>query len=87
MSSISIFLFWNPPPVLGTHGIIQEYHINLTEEETGAQYVYTSSNTSLSVSMLHPYYTYQWSVAAATIEIGPYIASSNSITTHQDGIH
>ena len=84
ISSSSISLSWSPPPVLETHGIIREYRINITEQETGTRMTYTSYSTSIDVSLLHPYYTYHWIVTAFTIGDGPY-TTFNSVRTLQDG--
>ena len=43
-----------------------------------------SGTTSVSVSSLHPYYTYQWAVSAFTIGEGPF-TPIQTITTPQDG--
>ena len=47
LSSNSIYLSWDLPPPLERHGIIREYHINLTEQETGIFMTYTSSSMSI----------------------------------------
>ena len=79
-SSRSIVLSWDPPPVLERHGIIREYQINLTELETGTELTYNSSDTTFEVSLLHPSYTYNWTVAAVTVGVGPYTAESTVVT-------
>ena len=84
LSARSIYLSWNLPPILERHGIIREYHINLTEQETGTLTTYTTSTTALEIALLHPYYNYTWTVTAVTVGEGPY-TTSNNITTFQDG--
>ena len=66
------------------HGIIQEYHINLTEQETETLTTYTSTETSIEISRLHPFYNYTWIVTAVTIGEGPYTAS-DTVMTLEDG--
>ena len=81
--STTVILYWNEPE--GLHnGIIQEYRLNITEVETGQFQHYTSSTTNLVVDNLHPYYTYLWTVAAATVGEGPH-SVSQSVTTLEDG--
>ena len=84
ISSSTIILSWEPPPLLETHGIIREYHVNLTEEATELVTTHTSSGTSIEVSLLHPFYIYSWVVAAVTIGKGPYTLPIQ-VTTLEDG--
>ena len=84
VSSNIIMLFWDPPPVLETHGVIREYHINLKEEATDTIMTYISSGTFIEVSLLHPFYNYSWVVTAVTIGEGPYTGPS-WVTTLEDG--
>lgn len=65
------------------NGIIQYYAIKLYETETSLYYMYQTSNISLFVNALHPYYTYSVSVAAVTVGTGPY-SNVVSFTTLQD---
>jgi hypothetical protein len=83
LSSSSIYLSWDPPPQLERHGIIREYKINLTEQETGVLTTYRTSSESIEVSLLHPFYTYTWIVTAVTIGEGPFTATKN-VTTLED---
>ena len=77
-------LSWNPPPALERHGIIREYHINLTEEATEVVVTFTTSANYIEVSQLHPFYNYSWVVTAVTIGEGPYTELS-LVTTLEDG--
>ena len=77
-------LSWDPPPVLVTHGIIREYHINFTEEATDIIMTYISLGTFVEVSQLHPFYNYSWVVTAVTIGEGPFTEPS-WVTTLEDG--
>ena len=84
ISSTSIGLTWTPPLLLARNGIITEYHINVTELDTGSSQILTSFTTSLVAQMLHPYYTYDFSVSAHTVATGPY-SDSEIIQTPEDG--
>ena len=63
---------WQNPPPEDHNGIIRLYFINITEEETGRQFQLTSSTPYILVEFLHPFYTYVSTVAASTVDIGPY---------------
>ena len=85
MSSTIITLFWDPPPADAQNGIITQYRINITEVETGRFFTLFSTTTSVNVTTLHPYYTYNCVIAAATmIGVGPY-TSVITVVTLQDG--
>ena len=66
IDSTSISLSWSPPPLPDQNGLIQ-YSISVHEVATGTLTQYTSTNSSIAIRSLHPYYTYRCSVAAYTI--------------------
>ena len=69
-------LSWQPPAPENQNGIIVHYIVNITEMETGRLLSFTAVNiTTLSVPMLHPFYTYTCIVAAVTVGVGPYSAT------------
>ena len=43
-----------------------------------------TSSTSLAVPSLHPYYEYEYTVAAYTVRVGPY-SSVNRVQLPEDG--
>ena len=65
------------------NGVITYFHIIVNEIETGHVHNYTSYSASLSLTHLHPAYTYQCSIAAYTVALGPYSEPFN-ITTAED---
>ena len=73
MSSSILMLQWSPPNSENIHGIIQNYEVRLVEQETGNETQITTIDTTITVTNLHPYYTYQCSVSAVTVAIGPSI--------------
>lgn len=77
VTSYYLTLTWNPPPIEETNGMIRYYRIRVSEIETGTSMFMTSNETEITISDLHPYYTYECNVAAFTIDLGPY---SNAIT-------
>ena len=84
ISSMSILLFWSPPPLSEQNGIIAYYRVNITEVETGNDISLLSPDTFITVSFLHPFYTYIFVVSAVTVTEGPY-SDEFIITTPQDG--
>ena len=72
-SSTSITLSWQPPLSDLQNGIIRSYHISVEELETGNILTFVTSNVErlLVVNLLHPFYTYNCSIAAYTIGLGP----------------
>ena len=84
IDSRTLSLAWEEPPEEDRNGIIRQYHINMTEVNTGRQFQVVSTTTSIAVSSLHPDYTYRWTVAAFTIGLGPF-STSETISTPEDG--
>lgn len=84
VSSMTIVLFWCPPPLNEQNGIIVYYQVNITEVETGNEISLHSQDTFITVPFLHPFYTYICIVSAVTILEGPY-SDDFIITTPQDG--
>ena len=84
-NSTTIDLSWDPPPRQLQNGYIVEYRVNVTETDTGDSFSVTTTDTSLVVTSLHPYYTYSCIVAAVTIGVGPYSTVIN-ITTEEAGM-
>jgi len=72
ISSRSAHLSWLPPPREHHNGLIRHFWINITEINTGRRFKRTLFSTATVLSSLHPYYTYQFSVAAYTVSLGPF---------------
>ena len=83
MNSTHIHLTWYPPAQVYQHGIIHVYNINVTELETGAHLQLTSETTEITIGPLHPYYTYNCTVVAVTVDEGP--SSHIIVYTEEDG--
>ena len=73
-TSDSISLTWDAPPYESQNGIISQYVIHILEIDTSTATLYYSNATDTTVFGLHPYYIYECSVAAETVDIGPYTA-------------
>ena len=72
VNSTTIQLQWQPPLFSDQNGVIRSYLINIRVVETGATLQLTSQTTAINISGLHPFYTYTLTVAAVTIDPGPY---------------
>ena len=84
IDSRTLHFSWNEPLQQHHNGIIREYHVNITELDTGRRFQVVSSTTSVSVSSLHPFYTYEWTVSAFTVGEGSYSVPL-PIATPEDG--
>ena len=69
-SSSTATVQWRPPQADLQNGIIQFYSIQLVAAETGSMLEYTSTELSLTITDLHPYYTYTCTIAAVTVAPG-----------------
>ena len=73
-TSDSVSLTWDAPLYESQNGIISQYVIRILEINTSTTTLYYSNTTNKTVNGLHPYYIYKCSVAAETVDIGPYTA-------------
>lgn len=73
MTSSSAQLSWAPPPPDQWNGIIVGYIIRVVGVHTDEDYqLPLTSNTSIVVGSLHPFYTFRFMVAAQTVGVGPF---------------
>jgi len=82
----SIFLTWEPPPLEEQNGIIRHYEVVLLAIHTGETHNQTSTTTSITVTSLRPYTTYNCTVAAETVATGPF-TTAIIVQTPQAGKH
>ena len=85
VSSTGFLVSWTTPPIADHNGIIRNYVVNTTEENTGRHLLFTSRTNSQRVDSIHPYYNYTCIVAAITVSAGPFSAAI-VITTAESGI-
>lgn len=83
--STYVELNWNAPDPSKHNGVIRFYTVLVIEEETGSNTSFTSTSTQITVTSLHPFYTYQISVAAVTVSAGPY-SPPVTLQTLEDGM-
>ena len=86
VTSTGFVLSWNAPPPESHNGVIRHYIVSCTEDGTGAvfQRLTANSATERLVDSLHPFHSYTCSVAAVTVEEGPF-SFNVTVTTAQDG--
>ena len=79
LNSTAVFLQWSPPTLDQQNGVIRKYHIRQSETVTGilTNYSREGNYTELLIGSLHAYYQYQFTIAAETVEQGPF---SNPVT-------
>ena len=65
-------LNWEQPPLEHRNGRIRQYQVQLIEIETSDILQLSSESTQVNVTNLHPFYNYNCSVAAETINVGPF---------------
>ena len=82
--STSLSLNWSPLPSQYHNGRVRNYHVNVLNAITNDLTQFTTNNTQLTVSSLHPYSTYRCTVAAVTVAQGPQ-SIPIMIQTYQDG--
>ena len=71
-TSDSISLSWSPPPFEKQNGLIQQYFLTITRNDTGMTFQQTSNATATTILSLHPFSTYIIAVAAETVDLGPF---------------
>ena len=85
-NSSALSISWRPPPFNSQNGIIVGYTIRLLERVTSnVRTIETDGpNTEIFVTSLHPYYAYEFTVAAQTVAVGPF-SPIGTIRTDEDG--
>ena len=85
-SPFEAYLSWSPPLEEERNGVIDNYVINITEDDTGDKFQVSTSTTTITLDEnLRPYYVYTCVIAAETsVGVGPY-SSNVSFRTHEYG--
>lgn len=84
LSSNAIKVFWDAMPVDIANGIVRNYIINVTVLESQEEWTVETLYTTITLSELHPYYTFTIRVAAHTTGPGPF-SHPQTLKTLQDG--
>ena len=80
-TSTTATLSWSPP-----NGEVKYYIVRLTNVETSMSeehYIADRTTTSIVINSLHPNHRYQFSIAAFTVALGPFV--SQIVQLFQDG--
>ena len=86
VDSRSIYLTWHPPEPSGHNGIIIGYFIQIIEVDTNSYFSFNRTNhTEFLLQQLHPYYSYNCSIAALTAVGGGPFSSPVLVQTDEDG--
>lgn len=80
----SVHLTWEMPPAQYRNGIIRRYEINITRVGIG-QETLQSSTTNITIPNLRASTMYRFSVAAYTVELGPFSQPDIEVETDVDG--
>ena len=73
LNATALRMSWEEPPAGEQNGLITNYIINMTVVETGESWHFMTTETSIELQSLHPFYTYNFLMAAATVNgTGPY---------------
>ena len=84
IDATSVTLNWQPPPEDDWNGLIRLYYVFVTELESGRSFTLNSTATNYRVHNLHPFYTYNFSVAAVTVAAGS-ISDNITLQTSEAG--
>lgn len=85
LNPTTVMLTWSPPPTADRNGLITAYTVIITNSDTSERNVYVTNATTVTVTSLNPYTTYEYSVAAnTTVGIGPY-SINLAFQTVEDG--
>ena len=77
MNSTSLFLTWAPPIKEHQNGFIQSYSVQFKESQSENKHLLNLTETQLTLSDLHPFYIYNFDIAAVTtVAPGPYMTKS-----------
>ena len=85
VSSVAISVTWHPPLIQDQNGIITSYIIQLydTVNDQTTLYEREGHHSQIVIDELHPYYMYDVSMAAETVDLGPF-STTQSIQTLED---
>ena len=84
MDSGTAYLTWGLPSPEHVNGIIRRYSIRVENMVTGDSSLLNTTAEFLTVSGLHPFYTYTFSVAGITTGVGVY-SEGLTVTLPEDG--
>ena len=72
LNATHAMLVWDPPPPEHQNGLIELYIIHIMVAGTGDELQHMSVYNNTVIGPLHPFYTYKFSIAAYTVDVGPF---------------
>ena len=84
VSSTSIMVTWNDPPLTDQNGIIASYNVTYTNVNRTQSNTIGATNRSVLLSNLEEFEEYSFEIAAITTEMGPF-SDPVSTLTYEDG--
>ena len=90
LNSSTVQVSWNPPQLSLQNGLIVDYVLTITGVDTDEEYELRSSEDTggtMTVPGLHPFYTYTFSIAAATTVGGGPFSPAVAFQMPQEGMH
>ena len=71
-NATTVVVSWLPPRAEDRNGVIQGYTLRVVGVHTREDFTQSINLTDITISGLHPFYTYKFTVAAFTISLGPF---------------
>lgn len=82
-SSTLVTFQWSPPPAIEVNGFIRYYTVRFIERHSEREWHFVSLDSHINIGSLHPYYLYDFIVAAHTIGQGPF-SNIYTVLTDED---
>ncbi len=71
VNGTSVAMTWLPPAREGQNGFIHSYAVMVAGVNTEDNFTVFTNTSDITISSLHPFYSYRFSVAAVTVSQGP----------------
>lgn len=71
-NATSVIISWVAPLQEYRNGIIQSYTVRVVGVHTDEDFTLSINSTEIVVDNLHPFYSYEFTVAAVTTSLGPF---------------
>ena len=75
---------WSEPPPDAHNGVIRNYEVVLTDQNTGIMSQITTQRTDVQFENLNPFTSYSYQLRAVTISPGP-LSNAQLVRTLEDG--
>lgn len=85
ITSTTLTFTWQSPPIDSHNGVVRGYIVKLVDNKYNVHSLYNVTSTTLTISGLKPYNSYNISVSAYTVASGPY-SEFISLLTNEAGM-